>query len=215
MKKQLINLLLVEDHPLIRQGVKLMLETEEEYEFIFTEVISGEEAIQLLKKEKFDIILLDISLPKMTGIDVMRELNTFSDFTTPVIFQTMHLDRFIVKEAIDLNARGYLLKIEDPHILMRAIATILDGGRFFSDSVAELIKNSLITNKNDILLNNLSSREVEVLILSVRGFTCKEIGAKLNISKRTVEGHRQRLFNKLKIDSVAKLIIYANKNGYC
>jgi DNA-binding NarL/FixJ family response regulator len=214
MKKQLVNLLMVEDHPLIRQGVKLMLETEDEFEFNFTEVISGEEAIELLKLKKFDIILLDISLPNMTGIDVIRQLNALENFNTPVIFQTMHLDRFIVKEAIDLNARGYVLKIEDPHVLIRAIATVLDGGTFFSDSVSELIKNSLSTNKNENLLNKLSSREEEVLILSTRGFSCKEIGAHLKISNRTVEGHRQRIFNKLDIDSVAKLIVYANNKGY-
>lgn len=214
MKKQLVNLLMVEDHPLIRQGVKLMLETEDEFEFNFTEVISGEEAIELLKLKKFDIILLDISLPNMTGIDVIRQLNALENFDTPVIFQTMHLDRFIVKEAIDLNARGYVLKIEDPHVLIRAIASVLDGGTFFSDSVSELIKNSLSTNKNENLLNKLSSREEEVLILSARGFSCKEIGAQLKISNRTVEGHRQRIFNKLDIDSVAKLIVYANNKGY-
>lgn len=214
MKKQFINLLMVEDHPLIRQGVKLMLETEEEFEFNFKEVISGEEAIELLKIEKFDIILLDISLPKMSGIDVLRHLKRLKNFSIPIIIQTMHFDRFIVKEVIDLNARGYVLKIEDPHVLMRAIASVLDGGTFFSNSVSELIKNSLSDQKKVNQLNKLSSREEEILILSARGFSCKEIGEQINISNRTVEGHRQRIFNKLDIDSVAKLIIYATKNGY-
>ena len=216
MQKQLIKLLMVEDHPLIRQGVRLMLEAEaeEEFEFNFTEVVSGEEAIELLKKEKFDIILMDISLPKMNGIEVLRKLNTNMDFSIPVLFQTMHLDRFTVKEAINLKARGYLLKIEDPHVLMSAIATILGGGTFFSDSVIELMKNTLKTKNNVNHLNKLSSREEEVLILSARGLSCKEIGGLLQISSRTVEGLRQRIFNKLGLDSVAKLIIYTNQKGY-
>jgi two-component system response regulator NreC len=217
MIKNKINLLMIEDHHLIREGVKLMLNDEEEYTFDFTEVTSGEEALEILKIQNFDVILLDISLKKLNGLEILAILRKNKTFKTPVIFQTMHLDNFTVEESFKLKANGYLLKIEDPHVLMRAIATVLDGGTFYSESIYEFLNKRLKFDKKQSELNELnklSEREEEVLRLSAEGFTCKDIGEKLKISTRTVEGHRHRIFVKLDIDSVAKLIIYATKNGY-
>ncbi len=217
MKKIIVNLLMIEDHHLIREGVKLMLDGEEEFSFIYTELSSGEEAIELLKTKSFDVILLDISLKNLNGLEILAILRKDKNFTTPIILQTMHLDHFTVDESFKLKANGYLLKIEDPHVLMRAIATVLDGGTYFSESIYEFLNKTLkFEKKHKELneLNKLSEREEEVLKFSALGLSCKEIGEKLYISNRTVEGHRQRIFVKLDIHSVSKLTLYATKMGY-
>lgn len=206
---KVINLLIIEDHPFIRNGVKLMLNSEKKYTFNYTEVITGEQAYDVLKLKKFDVILLDISLADLSGIELFKKLKSLSGFNTPVIFQTMHNDLYTVNEALSLNANGYLLKVEEPHVLMRAIEKVLKGGKFYSKKVANHI-HTIKMSKKRTKLNQLSPRENDVLLLSAKGMSCKEIGEILGISFRTVEGHRQRIFQKLEIDSISKLIAYVN-----
>ncbi|MEO9531578.1 MAG: response regulator transcription factor [Crocinitomicaceae bacterium] len=222
MKK--IKILLVDDHKLVRNGIKYTLESGGMSSRIseIHEAINGEEAVKRALITNYDIIFMDINMPEKDGIRATREI-VKNDKFTKIIALSMFDEDFEIRSMIKAGAAGYLLKNTGPEILEEAINTVLDGRNYYSNDVAiklmepynesalnlEKVKRSSVSKNENIL----SKREMEVLTLIASELTNEEIGQKLNLSKRTVDSHRQNIINKLQVKNTAGLIKYAFKLG--
>ncbi|MCE3294888.1 MAG: response regulator containing a CheY-like receiver domain and an DNA-binding domain [Crocinitomicaceae bacterium] len=212
-----INILIADDHLMIRSGIKLMLEQQKQFVPVISEASTGLEVLEVIKNTMIDIIFLDLTMPEMDGLSVLNKLKS-SDIHIPVIILTMHKDETIVKQALDLGALGYLLKNSGVEELVKAIFTVLRGERYFSNEVTQLIfqddKRSKEMKSIIQFEDNLSKREIQIMALIVKEHTNHEIADILHISKRTIEGHRKKIMEKLNINSTVGLVKYALKNGY-
>ena len=222
MKK--IKILLVDDHKLVRNGIKYTLESGGISNRIseIHEAVNGEEAIKKAIVSNYDIIFLDIKMPEKDGIKATKEI-VRNDKFTKIIALSMFDEDFEIRSMLKAGASGYLLKNTGPEILEEAINTVLNGGKYYSNDVAlklmepynettldqEKIKRASISKTENVL----SKRELEVLTLIASELTNEEIGIKLNLSKRTVDSHRQNIINKLQVKNTAGLIKYAFKLG--
>lgn len=211
-----IKVLIVDDHALIRDGLNAMLASQPDI-VVVGEACSGNEAINKVEAFDPDIILMDIMMPGMSGIEASRVIK--EDYPQiRVIFLSMEVTESFVTEAVQAGAAGYLPKDSRRNILLEAIRKVGEGGKYFSHTVSELVfekfyENSLkgkktITSEG----GKISKREVEVLKLIASGFSNKEIAEKLFISGRTVDAHRNHIMQKLDIHSTADLVKYAIKN---
>ena len=209
MKK--INLLIADDHPMIRNGVRLILESQSNYIYNITEASTGEETLFQLENQPIDVLVLDISMKKLNGIEVLKKLK-HQKSKIPVVIQTMHEELSIIKKSIDLGAKGYILKISDHNELLQAVEHALDNKPYFSKEVSAImfatfsLKN--IQNNND----GLTERELEVLLHITDGLNNQQIADILFISKRTVEGHKKKIYEKTKTHSTQSIINYALKH---
>lgn len=214
MKKSKIKLLIVDDHPLVREGLRSCLIQEKNLE-ILGEAADGQEAIRQAKSTLPDIILLDINMPGMNGLETARILNK----TVPkskILILTMHDSKEYVNRMVANGVRGYMLKDSPPSELIAAIETVYRGGTFFSPKVSEAVMNEYVKTvrtKGKKGSVELSRRESEVLALIAEGLGNKEIAAKLFVSVRTVETHRERIIRKLDIHTIAGLTRYALTKG--
>lgn len=201
-----IRVLICDDHPMMILGVREFLSLHSHIEVIGT-TTSGEEAIHMARELAPDILLIDISLPGISGIEATRGiLRDIPD--ARIILLTMHDDEEHIRQFVRSGAYGYVLKKNTPDELIRAIETVMKGQTFISPSVASmLLKYQRKEEENGH--DELSGREEEVLIWIAKGFTSKEIADKLCISVRTVSKHREMLMSKLNLHSVADLTKYA------
>ncbi len=217
MNNKEINVLIADDHLMIRSGIKLMLEQQKQFTPVISEASTGLEVLDVLKTTVIDVIFLDLTMPEMDGLSVLNKLKA-SDIHIPVIVLTMHKDETIVKQALDLGALGYLLKNSGVEELVKATFTVLRGERYFSNEVTQLIfqddKRSKEMKSIIQFEDNLSKREIQIMALIVKEHTNHEIADILHISKRTIEGHRKKIMEKLNINSTVGLVKYALKNGY-
>jgi DNA-binding NarL/FixJ family response regulator len=208
-----IKVLLVDDHQIIIDGLKLVLQKTDDIE-VSGEANNGKEAIHLAGLLHFDVILMDIDMPVMNGIDTLKNLRK-SGFNTKVIILSMHHEAGMVKNLIALGADGYLLKNAGADEVTLAIRKVMTGKQHFSSDVTISMLN---THSQQPIINPipeilLTSRETEILQLIAKGFSNKEIGKSLFISHRTVDTHRTNLMSKLGVNNVAGLVTYAIKNG--
>ena len=208
---EVVKLLIADDHKLIRNGVKLMLANQSTYKFIFTEVSSGEDLIDLLKDESFDFIILDISLPNMSGIEVLKYLKT-NQISTPVLVQTMHKEIDIIRQSLEYDANGYILKSSEKDELINAIITIFEGNRYLSQEVSMIFADEVSKNLSIKANTDLSVRQIEILKSLAKGKTNDELAAIYNLSKRTIEGHRSRILKKLNLKTTSDLVRYVFEN---
>jgi DNA-binding NarL/FixJ family response regulator len=222
MKK--IKILLVDDHKLVRNGIKYTLETSRMAKRIdeIHEAVNGSEAVEFAKAIKYDLIFMDINMPLKDGISATKEIVKTDKFTK-IIALSMFDEDFEIRSMIKAGAMGYLLKNTGTEVLEEAISTVLSGGNYYSNDVAVKLMAPYNENKLDeeklkrhsISKNEsvLSKRELEVLELIASEYTNDEISKKLNLSKRTVDSHRQNILNKLQVKNTAGLIKYAFKVG--
>ena len=212
-----INIMIADDHLMIRNGIKLMLEQQKQFTPIISEASTGLEVIEVLRTTPVDVIFLDLTMPEMDGLSVLNKLKA-SEIHIPVIILTMHKDETIVKQALDLGALGYLLKNSGVEEIVKAIFTVLRGERYFSNEVTQLIFREDKKNREMKSIiqfeDNLSKREIQIMALIVKEHTNHEIAEILHISKRTIEGHRKKIMEKLNINTTVGLVKYALKNGY-
>ena len=214
MKKSKITLLLVDDHPLVREGLRSYLAQEKAFEIV-GEAVDGAEALRTAKDLLPQIILLDINMPGMNGLETARLLKK----TVPkskILILTMHDTKEYVSRMISTGVQGYVLKDSSPSELIAAIETVQRGETYFSPKVSQTVLNDLVKStrtKGKKGGAELSRRESEVLTLIAEGFGNKEIAAKLFVSVRTVETHRERIIRKLDIHTVAGLTRYALTKG--
>jgi len=196
--------MIVEDHHLVRQGLKALLENEPDFE-VMAEAADGQEAIRLVNQLDPDLILMDISLPKLNGIQVLKKLQA-ENCNVPVVILSMHEDLSLVRQALRYGARGFLLKRSVTDELLLAIRAAIKRETYISSILSGELFQELITQTTNDDDEILSPREIEVLHLIAEGYTNSEIGQILNISVKTVEKHRSNLMEKLGTHDMAGLI---------
>jgi DNA-binding NarL/FixJ family response regulator len=205
-----ITVLLAEDHMIVREGLKKLLETEATIEVV-GEAQTGRQAVELTRKLRPAVVVMDIAMPLLNGLEATRQIRkTFPE--TKVIILSAHSDDAYVDQAIAIGAVGFLLKQTSSHNLSTAIREVQRGNTFFSASISKRLRNQKLPAKGGALrkkVASLSSRELEVLQLIAEGKANKQTAAELGISIKTVEKHRQNLMAKLNIHEISGLTRYA------
>lgn len=209
------RVLLVDDHQLIIDGLRGFIETNPDY-VVVGEANTGTEAIRLAGVLSPHVILMDIEMPEMTGIQASEEIKrNFPEIK--IIIVSMHNEKQLIKKLIDQGADGYLVKNSQQQEVMEALERVLKNQPYFSQDVtlSLLGKSAEKTghHSDSMTTSQLTEREIEILKLVAQGMTNKEIGDSLNISHRTVDTHRTNLMKKLDVTNVAGLIRFAFKNG--
>lgn len=210
-----IKLLIVDDHSLVRQGLKQIVELEPDMKVVGL-AADGEEALLKVQQLKPDVILLDISMPKLNGIQTLRRLKDI-DSGNKVIMLTFHEDREYLFETINLGANGYILKDAESESLIKAIKDVFNGSSYIYPTLAtELVREFNRREENSkrrINDQDLTKREYEVLTLLAEGLNNKEIGENLFISEKTVKNHVSNIFKKINVNDRTQAAIYAYRHN--
>jgi DNA-binding NarL/FixJ family response regulator len=205
-----IRVLLADDHSIVRKGLRMHLQ-DEQFEII-GEAASGREAVQLAESENPDVIIMDIGMPGMTGIEATAQIVKRNPKAGVVIF-SMHADDTYVSRALAAGAKGYLLKDGEDLDLTRAVQAAADGKPFFSPTIAAILVGDYMRQLQQRGLQDsydlLTEREKETLHLIAEGKSNKEIAKILNLSLYTVETHRSNVMEKLDLHTTAEIILYA------
>jgi two-component system, NarL family, response regulator NreC len=204
-----IQILLADDHPIVRQGLKAILEREGFK--VVGEASNGHEAVGLATQLKPDVAVLDLTMPLMNGIGAAREIVKALP-KTKVVLLTMHTEDQYVLEAIRGGIRGYVLKTRAAEELVQAIRDVSKGLTFLSSGVSEAIVDAFLGRK-DLPEEVLTARELQVLQLVAEGKSTKEVASLLGVSFKTAESHRTRIMEKLNIHETASLVRYAIRRG--
>jgi two-component system, NarL family, response regulator NreC len=205
-----IRILLADDHAVVRQGFKMILQAQPDMEIV-GEAGNGREAIELSEKFKPDVVVMDVAMPELNGIEATRRV-TASAPHVRVIALSMHKDSVYVREVLRAGARGYLLKDSGSDDLVSAVRAVARGEGYLSPAVSHAVLDDYrrhVTNPIDLL----TSREREVLQMLAEGKTNKEIAGVLNLSVYTVDAHRGRIMEKLNLHSINELVRFAVRNG--
>lgn len=210
-----INVLIADDHSLFRQGLKQILELEEDITVV-AQASNGEEAVKLAKEKDPDIILMDINMPGINGLQAIKELKQ-EKIGAKIIVLTIHEDREYLFKTLQMGAEGYVLKDAEPSVLVEAIRSVNNGESYIQPNMTkELVKefNRVTLHEKDKQVeNNLTSREIEVLELIAEGMINKEIAKQLYISEKTVKNHVSNIFKKLNVSDRTQAAIYAFKHN--
>lgn len=210
-----ISVLIADDHSIVRQGLKQILELERDITVI-AQASNGGEAIKLAKECKPDVILMDINMPGINGLQAIKELKQ-ENSPSRIIVLTIHEDREYLFKTLQMGAEGYVLKDAETSVLISAIRSVYNGQSFIQPNLTkELVKEfNRVTlhekDKNED--NNLTTREVEVLGLIAEGMINKEIAKQLYISEKTVKNHVSNIFKKLDVSDRTQAAIYAFKHN--
>ncbi len=206
-----ISVLLVDDHTIIRQGMRALLATEPDLE-VLGEAENGRQALQMVQKTPPDVVVMDLAMPHMNGAEATRQILRCCP-TTKVLVLTSYADDECVTEVLKAGAAGYLVKQTAAAELPRAIREVRKGNAFFSPAIARLIRENNRASFETGHSRDLTAREVEVLQLIAEGLSNKGIAVQLDISIKTVEKHRQQVMNKLDIHETAGLTRWAISQG--
>jgi two-component system, NarL family, response regulator NreC len=211
----MIRIVLADDHAVMRRGLRLVLEQQEDFEVI-GEAGDGREAVRLADTLKPDVAVLDITMPNLNGIEAACQI-TAKHSGVAIVILSMHADESYVLRALKAGARGYLLKESPESDFLRAIRSVTEGKAFFSPIVSRLLVEDYVRQMQAKDIEDsydlLSLREREILQLVAEGKTNKEIAGMLNLSLYTVETHRSNILEKLNLHSVPELILYAVRKG--
>jgi DNA-binding NarL/FixJ family response regulator len=215
MNMKTITVLLAEDHQIVREGFRSLLKHESDIEVI-GEASDGREAVRLTRKLRPQVVVMDIAMPRLNGVEAARQIRkAFPD--TRVLFLSAHSDDAYVEEVAVLGATGFLLKQTSSENLATAIREVQKGNSFYSHSISKRVEKrsrmSAARGASKKSGNRLSSREVEVLQLIAEGKPNKQVAVELGLSFKTVDKHRQHLMSKLDIHDVAGLTRYAIAEG--
>ena len=208
----MIKLLIADDHLIIRQGLRLILETEDEFEIV-GEASDGREALSLCKKLKPDVVLMDLRMPNMDGLTAIEKLRAEQPEIAVVILTTFNEDELMFR-GLQAGARGYLLKDTDRSTLFNTIRAAARGETLLKPEIMARVLSKRIATKTDPSeQSGLTERELEVLEAVARGERSKEVAANLGISERTVKAHLASIYQKLGVDSRAAAIAIAAQKG--
>jgi two-component system, NarL family, response regulator NreC len=207
--KMPIRVLLADDHVLVRQGVKSLLEREGIQ--VVGEARDGQEVMQLASKHSPDVAVIDVGMPLFNGLDAARELKRIAP-KTKVILLTRHDEDEYLIEALRAGAKGYVLKNQAASDLVQAIQLVCHGQVYLSPGMSSVVVNAYLS-KVELPVDPITSREREVLQLIAEGKSTKDIASLLGISVKTADSHRSRLMRKLDIHEVAGLVRYAVRKG--
>ncbi len=205
-----MKILIVDDHAVVRQGIKQIISDMSEACEV-GEAGNGGDAMQLLRRESWDLVLLDIGLPGKNGIEVLKQIRAEWK-RLPVLILSMYSEDQYALRAIRAGASGYMTKEMAPDELLNAIAKVRNGGRFISPEVAEKLVFDLDEQSDEMPHQSLSDREFEVLRLIASGKTVSEIGEQLSLSVKTISTYRSRILEKMKMKHNAELTHYAISN---
>jgi len=204
-----ISVILVDDHSLVRNGIRSLLEEEQDIEVI-GEAANGLEAIKAVNELKPDVMIIDIRMPKLGGIETLVELQKEKDITTKSIILSMHDSEEYILKSIKAGVHGYLLKDTDKSDFIKAIHNVYKGGKFFGSDVSEVLVNRLLNpsepekeeSENSF---QLTPTELKILDLILSGLTNHEIAERLQKSRRTIETHRFNLMKKMEVKNLMDL----------
>lgn len=210
-----VHVLVADDHTIIRSGLRHLLERESDIEVV-GEAADGREALELAEKLHPDVVLLDITMPKLNGIDVSRQVVAKLPKVS-IIILSMHSDESYVLKSLKAGARGYLLKDSAESDIINAVRAVSRGKAYFSPEISRMLVDDYVRQLQqrgvDDSYELLSSREREIFQLLAEGHSNKEISTMLNLSPHTVETHRGNIFEKLNLHSLPELILYAVRKG--
>jgi len=210
-----IAVLLVDDHTVVRQGLRALISAEEDIEVI-GEAENGRQAVMLARKTPPDVVVMDVAMPLLNGLEATRQILKILP-NTKVLVLSSYSDEDCVQQLMDAGATGYLIKQTAANDLLKAIREVHRGNAFFSPAIAKRLRDqcreAFTSGQSARKTVVLTSREAEVLQLIAEGFSNKQIAAELAISIKTVEKHRQQVMNKLNIHDVAGLTRYAISKG--
>jgi two-component system response regulator NreC len=206
-----IRVFLVDDHTVVRQGLRRILESDEEIEIV-GEAGDGRTAIDLVQKLRPHVVVMDVAMPELNGIEATRQIAKRVE-GAKVLVLSMHGDDVYVRQALRAGARGYLLKDSEDLDLIKAVKAIRAGGSFFSPPVSKVVLSGYLGDKIDgdaeDSVARLTDREREVLQLIAEGKTNKEVAHSLSVSVNTVETHRKHIMEKLDLHNTAELVRFA------
>ena len=202
----MINILIVDDHLIVREGIKRIIDDTPDIKTV-SEASSGKEAMDLIYKNKYDLILLDISMPKQNGLKTLKLIKKH-DKTISVLMLSMHSEEQYAMRSMKAGASGYMTKDTASNELVTAIRKINNGRKFISKEVAELLATDLYHDDEKDPHEQLSDREFEILKMIATGTTTKAIAMELSISPKTVSTYRSRILDKLNMRNNSDLIHY-------
>ncbi len=210
MSDRAIKVLLADDHTIVRQGLKLILAAQPDFEVV-GEAANGREAAELAEKLRPDIVLMDVQMPELNGIEATRRM-VAANSRVKVLVLSMHKEALYVREVLKAGARGYILKDAIDTELLSAMRSVARGDGYISPGVSSALLTDYREQSSNPL-DTLSTREREVLQLIAEGKTNKEVATKLNLSVYTVDSHRGKIMEKLNLHSAGELVRFAMKNG--
>jgi two-component system, NarL family, invasion response regulator UvrY len=205
-----IRIVIADDHPIVRAGLKQILADASDIEVV-AEAGDGHEILKLIRKGDVDVVLLDISMPGLMGLDALKQMNA-ENSKLPVLVLSMHPEEQYAIRVLKAGASGYLTKAAAPEQLIGAIRKVYRGGRYVSDALAEKLALGLKVGASGLPHENLSDREYQVLCLISSGKTVKEIAEELSLSEKTISTYRTRILEKMNMKSNAELAHYGIKN---
>jgi len=203
------NVLIVDDHPIVRRGLKQVLQDEPDFSVV--EAGHAREALDQIQQQPVDLVIADIDLPGMNGIDLLKEIKR-QNKQTPVLMLSIYPEDQVAVRVLRAGAAGFLSKEAAPEQLVIAIRKILQGGKHISERVADLLVMNLGGASEKSLHEKLSDREFQILTLLGEGKTVKQIAETLSLSVPTVSTYRARILNKMEMKSTAELVRYAIQN---
>ena len=206
-----IHVLIADDHAIVRQGLKQILSETTDL-VIAGEADDGIEAIRLARNIRWDVFLLDVSMPSRNGIDTLKQLR--KEFPRqPVLILSMHAEEQYAVRAIKSGAAGYLTKQSAPELLVTAIRQVASGKKFISPTLAEQLAAAISDDGDKLPHERVTDREYQVLVRIALGRTLTQIADELNLSVKTVSEYRKRLLDKMRLDTTAELIRYGLEHG--
>lgn len=210
-----IRILLADDHTVVRKGLRMLLEGQPGFSVI-ADAADGREAVALAEKHTPDVVVMDVAMPSLNGIEAARQILAKVP-QTAVVFLSMHSDEGYVLKALKAGARAYLLKDSAEYDLINAIRAVNEGKAFFSPAISKMLVEDYMRQMREREVEDsyelLTTREREILQLLAEGKNNKEVAAILNLSLYTIETHRSNIFQKLNLHSGAELILYAVRKG--
>jgi len=206
----MIKILIADDHAIVREGLKQIVGEEADMR-VTGEASDAIELLELLQKEKFDIVIIDINMPGRSGLEALKDLKNIYPFLPVLILSMFGEDQYGLR-AIKAGASGYLKKVSAPTELVSAIRKIVDGGKYINPSLAEKMADDYGRIDNLPLHNKLSDREFQIMCFIAQGKTAEEIGEDLSISIHTVYTYRNRILEKMQLKSNVELTQYAFQN---
>ncbi|HZJ34222.1 MAG TPA: response regulator transcription factor [Vicinamibacterales bacterium] len=210
-----IRILLADDHTMVRQGLRKLLEERPDWEVI-AEAGDGREAVRLVEQYKPDVAIIDVAMPLLNGVEATRQITKRAPGTR-VLVLSMHADEAYVTQILQAGATGYLLKDSADVDLLKAVSEAAQGRSFFSPAIARVMLDDYVRQLADRGVTDryeaLSEREREIFQLVAEAKTNKEIAALLNVSPSTVETHRAHIMEKLDLHSAAEIVLYAVRRG--
>lgn len=203
----MIKLAICDDHKIVREGIRQIIERYPDLDLVIDDVSSGELLLQRLRKVTVDVIILDVSLPGRSGLEVLKQIKIFYPQTNVLVLSMYPEDQFAIR-MLKAGASGYLHKDSSPEVLVEAIRTIAKGGEYLSAEITKLLYKEMNNKNQDLPHTTLSDREYEVFLAIGEGKPNNMIAKQLSLSAKTISTYRSRILNKMNMDNNSDMIKY-------